>query len=383
MSPRYVEPDPLESELDRLLAAVAAGAAPRDVETRRIDCKEEAGRRPGGVLRPGSAQSREAAEALVPEIACMANTPGSGLLVVGLADDGRRIGTQLEAEWLRHELYVLSERQITVDVRATTFEGVRLLVLRVPEALEPVRHRNKIFWRVDDHCVEVDQASWWSGKPQRLGSDWSALASAHPAAAARPAALERARQFLRDSNEEPAADLARASDADLLRRLNAVTGDGLLTRAGALVFIGRGAPAVDYLRRAVAGGDSDIRLRTPGVSLLEELHAVEQAVAASNATVHLATGLSIGKLNQLPPLAVREAVVNGVVHRDWQSEEPTTVEHVGATLSVCSPGGFVGGVTSENIITHPSTPRSGTGIADDSLTARDPGHHGSPTGQVR
>jgi ATP-dependent DNA helicase RecG len=54
---------------------------------------------------------------------------------------------------------------------------------------------------------------------------------------------------------------------------------------------------------------------------------------------------------------MREAIVNGVVHRDWLSSEPTTIEHIGDVLTVTSPGGFIGGVAPSNIITHPAVPR--------------------------
>ncbi len=50
--------------------------------------------------------------------------------------------------------------------------------------------------------------------------------------------------------------------------------------------------------------------------------------------------------------------MNGVVHRDWSNASPTLVEHVGRTLVVSSPGGFIGGVTPQNIITHPSQARN-------------------------
>ena len=49
--------------------------------------------------------------------------------------------------------------------------------------------------------------------------------------------------------------------------------------------------------------------------------------------------------------------MNGLVHRDWLAARPTVIEHVGDTLTVTSPGGFVGGVTPANIITHPAVPR--------------------------
>ncbi len=356
---QYLGPDPLDDELNALLARVAAGEAPSTLESCRVDFKEEAGRRgPGGVIGDPQRENPAAAAALVGEVCCMANTPGAGALVVGVSDDGTFIGTELDAEWLRHELYTRTDRQLTVDVRAASYDGARLLILRVPEALEPIVHRGRITWRVDDHCVEVDPATWWLGRLGRLGYDWSAQSSTLSATAARSPALERARQFLRNSGDPKALALAQASEEDLLRRLNAVDTDGMLTNAGALLFVGTGSGAIDYIRRDVSGGDSTMRLRSDGQGLLEELWDVEQAIAAANPTVHRHAGLAAGQFNVLPPLAVREAIVNAVVHRDWStSTEPTTVEHIGSALTVSSPGGFVGGVSPENIITHPSAPR--------------------------
>jgi ATP-dependent DNA helicase RecG len=359
MSVRFLGPDPLEAELNRVLGALARGHAPRAIERRLVDCKEEPGRRQAdGTIRPGAPQSDAAAQYLAEEAACFANSAGGGALVVGVDDRGTPIGTALDAEWLRHRIYELTERRLTVTVREGDLTGVRILVLIVPEALEPVAYRSRLRWRVGDHCVPVDAASWWAGRLTRLGYDWSAQATAYPLEAARPDAIERARGYLRASHEPGAQELAGLPDADLLRRLNAVTGEGRLTNAAVLVFVGReAAPALDYLRRDRPGGDSRLRLRRPGQSLIEELAAVEQAIAAHNPLVHLPSGFAVGQLTEIPPLTIREAIVNGLAHRDWATDSPTTVEHVGTTLVVMSPGGFVGGVTAENIITHPSAPR--------------------------
>ena len=72
---------------------------------------------------------------------------------------------------------------------------------------------------------------------------------------------------------------------------------------------------------------------------------------------HTAKGFAHGRTRAIPPGTLREAIVNGVVHRDWLSRQPITIEHVGDTLTVTSPGGFLGGVTPDNIITHPAVPR--------------------------
>ena len=362
MSVQFSAPDPLDEELRLVLRALADRAAgrssPARLERHRVDLEEEAGRRRQGRVLPGGAENEEAAKALAGEAACMANTPGGGALIVGAADDGTLLGTNLDTQWLRHRLYQLTDRGLTADAQEVMVAGTRLIVLRMHEALEPLRHGGRIRWRVDTNCVEIDAATWHARHLNRLGFDWSAQPSSHPTGAARATALQVARDYLRASNEPKALDLANATDDDLLRRLNAVTPDGYLTHAGALLFVGRASPALDYIRRDMPAGDSRIRINDPGRGLLEELAEVERAIAAHNPIDHYGNGLVIGQFPQLPPKTTREAIVNGLAHRDWNTLQPTSVEHVGPTLVVASPGGFVEGITPANIITHPSRSRN-------------------------
>lgn len=352
--------DPVAEELERVLGALSSGAGRESIaETVHVDLKEEPERRDRrGMLRPATARNDRAADALAGEAACMANSDGGGALIVGVGDDGSLIGTALDAEWLRSRIYDLTERKLTADVRSVEIDGVRLLVIRAPQALEPIRWRGRLTWRVDDRCVEIDATTWQSRRMTRERYDWSEQSSFVDPREVRPAALEIARRHLRASGETSAADLALASDQEMLRRLNAVDGEGYLTNAGVLAFVGRGDPALDYIRRVVPAGDSRRRVRQAGLSLLEEIDAIESAVDAFNEERHIRRGLVIGRVKELPAAAIREALVNGVVHRDWGSPGPTVVEHVGRTLAVTSPGGFIGGVTPENIITHPSQARN-------------------------
>lgn len=354
-------PDPATQELQRVMAALAAGTSTSadDLEVKHVDLKEEAGRRGrDGVFTPSEPRNEQAAHALAIEAACMANTPGGGYLVVGVDNDCVVRGTLLETEWLRRRIYDLTQRELTVDATGVELGAQRVVVLRCPEALEPIRMNGKIRWRVDTSCMEVDASTWHQRRLVTIGFDWSAQASGLPVADARASAVDRARDFLRASQEERAVDLADCGDVELLTRLNVVTSEGLLTNAGVVAFVGRAEPALDYIRRETAGGDSVNRVRQPGRGLVEELSEVEQAIRLANPVRHLPDGLVSGQVRQLPPGAVRETIVNGCVHRDWNTAEPTLVEHDGATLVVTSPGGFIGGVTPENIITHPSQPRN-------------------------
>lgn len=353
----FLGPDPVEVQVNNVLGELVAGKPPRAIEVAQVDCKEEPGRRTGGVLQPGQPTNEEAAQYLTREMACFANTANGGAIILGVADDGARIGTELEGEWLRHRIWQLTQGELTIDAQAVDLDGTRLLVLRTHEAVEPIRINGKINWRVNDNCVEVDATSWHAGKLHRRGTDWSALPSGHKLPDAKPAALEVARRYLAEAGDEGAVDLAAATDEDFLRRLNLVADtDGTLTNAGSLLFVETPAEGIDYIRRDVPGGDSTTRVRSTR-PLIEQVREVDQAMRATNRTVHTGGGFAQGQLRALPHRAAREAVVNGVAHRDWLSTQPTTVEHMGDVLVVTSPGGFVGGITPSNIITHPSAPR--------------------------
>jgi ATP-dependent DNA helicase RecG len=65
-------------------------------------------------------------------------------------------------------------------------------------------------------------------------------------------------------------------------------------------------------------------------------------------------------VEDFPDLAVREALVNAVIHRDYHLSEPVTVDHSPEVFVAASPGPLVSGVTPENILTHPSKPRNRT-----------------------
>lgn len=353
----FLGPDPIEQQIEEVLGRLASGEPPHAVEAAQVDVKEEPGRRgAGGLVLPGEANNDAAARYLARELACLANTAGGGAVILGVADDGARIGTNLDPEWVRHRIWQLTEQKLTVTVREAQLDGSRILVLTTHEAIEPIRYSGKLTWRVDDNCVEVDATTWHSGKLQRSGVDWSAMPSGHTLGDVSAAAIEIARRYLHAAGDEAALDLASASDADLLRRLHLVDGEGRLTNAGSLLFIETPGVGIDYIRRDVPGGDSTSRVRSAR-PLLEQVWEVDQASQASNRMVHVPEGFAHGQLRAIPARAAREAIVNGVVHRDWLSPLPTTVEHVGDTLTVTSPGGFIGGIAPSNIITHPAVPR--------------------------
>lgn len=344
--------------VEECLAKLRAGALPDDAERQRVDLKEEAGRRgAGGTLLAGASQNTRAADQLADEVAYLANTPGGGALIVGVENrTGDLLGTELDPEWLRQQIFRRVDVAPDIEVRAE--RGIRLLVIYVTEAREPVEDTgDRLRWRVGPAAVPVDRGEWWLVRQGRAGWDPMSRTSSLRLEQVTPGALAVAREYLgrRGAGEEGEADLATARPADVLRRLGLLTVDGFLTEAGALLFCPAPRPWVTWTRLDVEGGDvlaRDDAYR--GLSLLEQIARVETLLEAANDRLTIAGEFAERTVRLLPMRAAREAVLNGLVHRDWNLHEATAVTWVeeDSALTVVSPGGFVGGVNEHNVLTQ-------------------------------
>jgi ATP-dependent DNA helicase RecG len=198
-------------------------------------------------------------------------------------------------------------------------------------------------------------------REEKLGIDWSAQESDRRIHEVAPAAIELARAMLAKTLDDR-RKLSRVSELDLLRALGVAssTGDRLL-RAGDLLFCATPVtrqPALTYEYRATPGGEPRAvdRLERPLLSAFQrtlELVGARRSVTS----LTLQNGLQI-QIEDFPELAVREAVANAVIHRDYHLAGPVYIEHSPEVLKVTSPGPLVSGVTPENILTHTSKPRN-------------------------
>ncbi|HET7388717.1 MAG TPA: DUF5635 domain-containing protein [Nocardioidaceae bacterium] len=329
---------------------------PDDAERQRVDFKEEGGRRgSGGRLLPGSPENTKAADQMADEVAAIANTPGGGALIVGAENrSGDLLGTELDAEWLRQQIY----RRVDVapDIEMVMERGIRLLVIYVPEAREPVEDTSdRLRWRVGASSVPVDRGEWWTHRQGRAGWDAMSRSSSLGLDHVTSGAVAVAREYLgrRDISDEVQQDLAKAATPDMLRQIGVLTVDDYLTEAGALLFCPSPRPWLTWSRLDVEGGDILARDDPhQGLSLLEQIHRVETLLEAANDRVTISGEFAERTVRELPMRSAREAVLNGVVHRDWNLHEATTVTWVeeDVSLTVVSPGGFVGGINEDNVL---------------------------------
>ena len=355
--------DARRDALDRMVAGVLGGG-PVDVhEGQLLDCKEDPSRRARrGAVRQGDARSDDTARMVADAVACFANAHG-GVVVIGVDDkavgEAAFAGTDADIAWLKNRVRQLVA--VEVDVAAFPVGAVTLVAVTVdPSAVPVIDTAHRYRRRQGRDCQEMSGAELGSFSVERTGADWSATPTAHSAANADPAALAQLRTWLRQSPEPSRAELADLDNATLLRHLSLADGTGRLNRAGELLCVelpGR-QPLIDLTCRAAPGADTQLRLDPPSVPLAVVLAEVEAAIQARNPRVNVAVGLTAGPVPALPDLALREALVNAVMHRDWSSPEPIRVQLEGTQLTVSSPGGFLAGINAANLITTPPRTRN-------------------------
>lgn len=339
-------------DVARILAELDSGRTPAELESQTLEFKQDK-------------RLPEDTERLIVEAAvCFANGAG-GTIVLGVADRGTGpqafLGTSLAIDQLRQSVYASTQPGLLVEVQELVHRGVRLLVVRVPEGVDVYADsKGRPYQRIGNQCQPMPVAEATRLREERLGHDWSAEASDRAPGDVSAATLEAVRSVLSALPDERRR-LVSLSDLDMLRALDLLAGDRL-NRAGALLLLPAEAerPRLVYQFRPTPGGEPTFSERLEGPLVTSFARVMEVVRTRLNsAPLNLPDGQQI-QLQDFPELAAREAIANGLVHRDYRLPGAVAIEHSPAVFAVTSPGPLVSGVTPENILTHPPKPRNRT-----------------------
>lgn len=171
-----------------------------------------------------------------------------------------------------------------------------------------------------------------------------------------PIERERLRGIIRSYNGEKY--LLELSDEELDKAMQFVItiGTQLIPTYTGMLILGR----KEKLRELIPTAESAfIMMRGTEVTTNESFYlpllaAIEKMidfVAARNPEQEIEQGLFRISIPEFNPRAVREAVVNAFVHRDYTQLGRVVVQIDADGLSVSNPGGFIEGVTYHNILT--------------------------------
>ncbi|MCL6580965.1 MAG: putative DNA binding domain-containing protein [Firmicutes bacterium] len=318
---------------------------------------------------------------LVEAVVCLANRPGqaTGWLLVGVEKDGRITGARP-----RHEAGTTDPARVaalvsnrtrpsqTVRVEVVRLDGADVLVLEVPPSPVPVgtadgRYLRRCFAGTGEPaCVPYHFHEMQSRLADRGALDYTTLVV--PGARWNdldPLEIERLRRCIRERRGRSDEALLELPDVELAKALGAVEADGEVTAVrvlGLLMFgreeaLRRWLPTHEVAFQVLRGTDVEVNdfFRFPLLRAMEELEA---RFRAWNRERELMVGMLRVGIPDYPERALREAVANALVHRDYSVMGAVHVQWSTDHVEISSPGGFPEGVRLDNLLVTPSRPRN-------------------------
>jgi ATP-dependent DNA helicase RecG len=312
----------------------------------------------------------DAVRLVVQMAVCMANG-GGGTVVFGVNDKaiGRArailgVPPEVDVNRLKRAVYDSTDPKLTpVFEELTVTEGTgRLLVMHVYPGLPPYTDTGgQGTIRIGKECQPLTGTLRRKIMVETGETDFTVVEVAgaieqHLSASA----LERLRAIAR--LEKAPEDLLNRSDRDFLGALGLVR-NGRLLRAGVLLA-GNG----DALRDSFPGyvwthlrmvSDTDYSDRADGAEALPiAVERIIDRIMADNPITTVRQGLFHFEIRTYPEIALREALLNALVHADYRIPGPIMVKHFKDRLEISNPGGLPGGITPENILRHEPVPRN-------------------------
>ncbi|GAB4175631.1 MAG: ATP-binding protein [Wenzhouxiangellaceae bacterium] len=317
---------------------------------------------------------------LVEGVVCLANRVGTepAFLLIGVEDDGRitgvrpRHGDITDPGRLAALIANRTRPPIAVQVYNVTVAGQAVLAIEVPVQRQPVATSDGVFLRRmlggdgKPACVPMDGYAVQSLQADRGQLD----PSGQIVADARwehldPLEFERFRRSVRERRGRSDETLLGLPDLELAKALGVVDANGGVrgVRLAALLLFGKD----DALRHFVPGHEVAFQVlrglevevndffRWPLLRVMEE---IESRIRARNRETELMVGLLRVGVPDYPERALREALANALIHRDYQLLGAVHFQWQRDQIEITSPGGFPEGVRLDNLLVTAPRPRN-------------------------
>jgi len=307
---------------------------------------------------------------LVAAVVAMANTEG-GLILLGVEDDGSVTGIQSHHQDTMGLMALIANRtspSVAVSAELSELGGKKILCITVPKSQSIVSTTDGLVLR--RRLMASGRPEAVPFYPHEFVQRQSALGLVDPSAIPLLSLstedlnpLERLR--IREAIRRYGGDMSLLPLADdeldgALGLVTTVEGVRRPTVAGLLILgreevIRQHIPAHEVAFQVLEGTDVRVNefFRKP---LLQTFEEVELLFKARVVEEEIQVGLFRVPIPNFDRRAFREAFINAIVHRDYARLGAVHVRLDDDGLTITSPGGFVEGVTLQNLLVVP--PRS-------------------------
>ena len=329
----------------------------KDLESETLDFKE-------WITKP-----KELYKTSVEYAVCFANQKG-GTLVLGVRDNVKGKENAITGcsgyniPEIKSRIYEATDPKILVDVEEVYVEdiGVTILLIHIPQGIwihTSTDGTGKI--RIGRECKPLTG----SMRQQRLielglidltgevikDASFENLDKIE---------IERLRNIIRA--EKPESTLLRLNEKDLLEHTG-ITKDRHPTVAGILLVgkedaIEKYVPANEVIYLHMKNDISYDKRMDYKRGILYILEDVYRNIELYNKITTVKLGFFHFEVEDFPGDTYREAILNAVVHREYSRAEAVFIKHYKDLIEVSNPGGFISGITPDNILRQNSRPRN-------------------------
>lgn len=320
-----------------------------------------------------SDRDRLSDEALVDAVVCMSNGQG-GTIYLGIEKDGSVTGVhRSHSDPSKLPAFIENRTSPPVQVRARLIEqsGVKVVAIEVPESRVIVATsggrtlRRRINHLGEPECLPMLPHEFAARLAHFGNFDYSAqIVPGLGPEGIDP--IERAR-IRRTVETSLLADktLLKLTDNELDGALKLIVMNGgkrCLTYAGLLVagrqdLLERHVPTHNIAFQAFKGTKVTVN-EFSKVPLLQSFEQLENYYRAHAIEQEVMVGMFRVPVPNVDRQAFREAVVNAITHRDYTVMGQIYIQWRDEVLSISSPGGFMSGITPENLLSIPPQPRN-------------------------
>ncbi len=284
---------------------------------------------------------------------------GGGKLVLGVTDKIPRkvVGTKAFPDFVTVEKKIFDRIRRKVSIEEFFYEGKRVLIFTIPSRPigEPLQFDGRFLIRNKDQIVDMTPDQLKNIYNEAI-KDFSA--EILPKATyddIDPKAIDELRRLLSKSGrtEKP---IDNFSDQQLLTDLNLLEENKITVAA--LVLLGKSSSISRLLpyaeiRYGYRTDESEMRNQDTEIyqkGYLLYHNDIWNKINARNLTLNIQQGLFITEKKAFIEEAIREAINNAIIHRDYSENESTIIIQTQKDFMISNPGGLPEGITIENMI---------------------------------
>jgi len=295
-----------------------------------------------------------------------ANTRG-GTILIGVSDDGAVVGQKFGKEVLRdyvNRIAMATEPSVIPDAETVVMPEGEVVILSVPEfPLKPIATRGRCYRRAGSTTRQMTPSEIAEMHLHSTGQSMDAVIV--PGKTVSDIDLNSVQEYMRQASEQGRRSFSEKDDPiQVLKKLELIRSEQEITRAAILLF-GKN-PQSPLTQAVVHAGRLREKIHIMDNRIVEGsiIDQVEETAKFIKKNLHVRFEISgepqRKEIWDYPLPALREAVINAIVHRDYGDTADIQIKIFEDALQVWSPGFLPFNVTVEDLFDpeHTSKPRN-------------------------